>query len=661
MDLLKVVKTGYTYLIARKTVLKITFVVTGVFSTIWFLSRIIQKPSRVTYPCMQVTAPVMSAFLVWLFSLLTAVFSFKKGSFFWRKSKYPFAVAFFIAGLAAGTLFIGSNFVKSFASANADVPRVNSLTDPRNEPVGNGYGIYNGRVVWVYDADATNENCTNTSGDFWFEDKNTDQAVVDRMLDDGIKKIAGEESVADAWESLFTYHNKKKGRSNKGYTAGEKICIKINLTNSSYLEFNSNDKMDATPQLVLSLLKQLVNEVGIAEEDITLGDPFRTFRDIYWDKCHTVFPDVNYIDNKGEKGRQLTEVTSTKEFFTSDGNFSSVIPKAYKEASYFINMSCLKSHDAAGISMGAKNHQGSVLGTGQTPKHQQMGKDLHYCFPSNDGYYEMGNYRHLVDYMGNQYMGGNTVLYFVDAIWTGHNWNGVVYPWEIEPFNGDFMSSLFISQDPVAIESVGFDFLFEEYLNHSDLRDGGDYPLYIATQDYLHQAADPENWPAGITYDPEDDGTALESLGVHEHWDGVSNKRYSGNLGEEGGIHLVSVPASLVQGSDNEFEKDTTSISTSIETVDHLMEGVDIFPNPISDQVNIRFQLQENAMVRISLFSLNGQEVLVLDNKYVDKGIFQETYNIGNEKLGSGAFICSFHYISGNKDFRISRKIQVVN
>jgi len=60
-------------------------------------------------------------------------------------------------------------------------------------------------------------------------------------------------------------------------------------------------------------------------------------------------------------------------------------------------------------------------------------------------------------------------------------------------------------------------------------------------QDYLHQAADPANWAKGIVYDPEHDGTALTSLGVHEHWNNATDKQYSRNLKTGNGIELVKI------------------------------------------------------------------------------------------------------------------------
>jgi len=47
----------------------VLFFLMGIISTIWFLIRVIPKPSRATYPCMRVAAPIMSGFVVYLISL----------------------------------------------------------------------------------------------------------------------------------------------------------------------------------------------------------------------------------------------------------------------------------------------------------------------------------------------------------------------------------------------------------------------------------------------------------------------------------------------------------------------------------------------------------------------------------------------------------------
>jgi gluconolactonase len=99
------------------------------------------------------------------------------------------------------------------------------------------------------------------------------------------------------------------------------------------------------------------------------------------------------------------------------------------------------------------------------------------------------------------------------------------------------------SQDPVAIDSVGFDFLHAEY---------EDYPRKAGVDDYLHEAALANNPPSGTFYDPDHSGNLkrLPSLGVHEHWNNTKDKKYSRNLGTGEGIELVAVtPPSTAKAS----------------------------------------------------------------------------------------------------------------
>ncbi|MHC4602495.1 MAG: DUF362 domain-containing protein, partial [Planctomycetota bacterium] len=143
-----------------------------------------------------------------------------------------------------------------------------------------------------------------------------------------------------------------------------------------------------------------------------------------------------------------------------------------------------------------------------------------------------GIYRPLVDLMGHAHIGGKTVLYLIDGLFCG------IHPidmdkgprrWKSYPFNGDWTSSLLASQDPVAIDSVGFDFLRTEYEEHA---------RELGVDDSLHEAARASNPPSGTFYDPDHSGNVkrLASLGVHEHWNNPKDKQYSRNLGTEKGI-----------------------------------------------------------------------------------------------------------------------------
>ena len=83
-------------------------------------------------------------------------------------------------------------------------------------------------------------------------------------------------------------------------------------------------------------------------------------------------------------------------------------------------------------------------------------------------------------------------------------------------------ASIFVSQDGVAIESVGFDFVNAEW---------GCDPF---TDNLMHEAALANNPPSGKKYGPV-------SLGVHEHWNNSTEKKYSRNLGKKEAVELVPV------------------------------------------------------------------------------------------------------------------------
>ncbi len=136
--------------------------------------------------------------------------------------------------------------------------------------------------------------------------------------------------------------------------------------------------------------------------------------------------------------------------------------------------------------------------------------------------------------MGHPHIGGKTVLYLVDGLYAGRHPKSLApIKLKMSPFNDDWSSSLFVSQDPVAIDSVGFDFLWTEW-DEDPHRSGAD--------DYLEEAATANDPASGTFYDPDGDGTRLQSLGVHEHWNNPKDKQYSRNLGKDEGIELVCLP-----------------------------------------------------------------------------------------------------------------------
>jgi hypothetical protein len=261
--------------------------------------------------------------------------------------------------------------------------------------------------------------------------------------------------------------------------------------------------------------------------------------------------------------------------------------------------------------------------------------------PKRDGY-EL--YRVLVDLMGHEKLGGNTMLNVVDGLWGGPGANLRPVKFKMAPFNNDWPSSIFMSQDQVALESVCYDFLKAEFTQgkHAET-----YPQMEGVDDHLHQAADSTHWPAGIQYDPEKDGTLLASLGVHEHWNNADDKKYSRDLGTGEGIELVKLHNVTAVGAPAATER---PLGFRLEAN---------FPNPygrmpFNASTRIVYELPANTRVRLELFNMRGQCVRVLVDELKTAGM--HSINFDTENLASGTYV----YRLSTPQATLSRKLVLV-
>jgi len=413
--------------------------------------------------------------------------------------------------------------------------------------------------------------------------------------------------------------------------------------------------VDTSPQIAYAILHQLINVVGVQQSDISIGDPGRTLDNIYWDVCHGDFPDVKYWG--AAFGRTPIVASDEKVLFTSDGSVSEYLPKSYVEAEYMINIPVLKKHHRGGVSLSSKNHFGTFVPFNGGASH------LHFSLPCPKGKADVSNgeygaYRIFVDFMGHKHIGDKTILYLMDGLWTTTNWAHPPIKWEMTPFNNDYPSSIFASQDPVAFESVGYDFLREEFdADHPtegafDPTDHtGPFPQYAGVDDFLHQAASSEYWPEGLIYDPENDGTPLpESLGAHEHWNNATDKQYSRNLGGETGIELVYIHHTSTVHTDL-YESDG---SQGVLTLNQN------FPNPFSLTTSISYKLTASATIKISVYDMGGKLVKILLNEEQDSGEYILNWNgssASGSSLNAGVYYCVMEAQADGQLFRQTREM----
>lgn len=407
-------------------------------------------------------------------------------------------------------------------------------SEPANQPLGVGQGIFPGRVVWIHNPEVAKWDGDTSKGG-WFEDRFTDPALAAEMLSQSLRRLTGAASDAQAWELLFRHYNRSHGRGDVGYRPGEKITLKLNLNCSVAQQPDFKHGLYNTPQLTLALMRQLVNEARVREEDITVYDASRWVNDTIYVPVHAEFPGIRFEDQDGGDGRERIEPDKTAAVHFADPGVPESgrtwLPRCVTGATYLLNVAVLKGHSLAGVTLNVKNHFGSVYRENAGPGDRYHGwnpSHLHATITSRTR--PMGTYNAMVDLMGHKDLGGKTILYLIDAIYASPHQSVLPERWQSAPFDGHWTASVFASQDPVAIESVGVDFF-------------GDEPSAVqmvgAVDNYLHEAALAGQPPSGTRYDPEGDGSTLTSLGAHEHWNNPIDKQYSRNLGTGQGIELV--------------------------------------------------------------------------------------------------------------------------
>jgi len=507
------IKRTVIFLKKMRVPAKMVYILISVLATIWFLIRVIPKPSRATYPCMQVAAPIMSSFVIWMLAITGAAFAFKKAKHKLFEAKYIAAGLFLVLGIVSTSVFMARSSKESKA-ANLEI-----WYKP-NIPLGVAKGNFPGRVAWGHNPKIASWD--GTTG-FWWEDRFNNQEETNKLFAQTLFSLTNKPNEKQAWDQLFMYFNKTKHNKNTGYRAGEKITVKINENNTSAHE-NTNE-INANPQVILSLLTSLIKEGGVPEENITIADPSRFITNNIFDKCHIVFPKVHFVDHDGGDGREKASFTENGFLYSSDFNGQTkALATCMVDANYIINLALLKGHVGQGVTLCAKNYFGC------TSIETDWRKNTHGSgfSQSKDG---KRTYSVYPDFMGHKDLGGKTMLFLVDGIYGNKFVNQVpAFKWKLAPFNNNWPCSLLASQDGVAIDTVGLDFAINEW---------PDAPEMLYSDYYLEEMALANNPPSGTVYDPERDGTKLTSLGVTEHWNNAIDKKYSRNLKTGNGIELV--------------------------------------------------------------------------------------------------------------------------
>lgn len=342
------------------------------------------------------------------------------------------------------------------------------------------------RVVSVRDSRATNWDYV--TGYHW---EYIDQQVVNAMVARGVMDLAGIPDLPSAWMHLVPYQ------------PGEAVVIKINCNNHGNCSISNEQMIDAYPEIVNAVIDGL-KTIGVPSHKIWITDPSRCVPNRFvnkisdpgvlfysswsWCKCNANFRLTDYV-----------QPTSPHASPTTHPLDDVVRPaQVFVDAQHLINIPQLKGHGSGWMTLGLKNHYGSVMFKNySTPNTQHAERSrLHtYIVPSTNPDLQKST---LADISNNPHIRDKTRLIIGDGLFGNPlvNYQSVTR-WQI--FGNDDPNIIFFGTDPIAADSVMLDYIREEQrrlgisqVNHSCLHHG-----------------------------------AAIGLGIHEHWDNFESKRYA--------------------------------------------------------------------------------------------------------------------------------------
>jgi hypothetical protein len=513
-------KTGrITGLKKQKGLWKLVFPIAGLAALIWYVIRVIPKPTRAAYPCMQVAAPIAGSFIGYLLSLGIigwAIQKLRKSVF---KRKYAMATIALCIGLGATVFNMSFPATESWAAS----------------PVGSARGIFasSGKSRVAYSRDQSAVTAPASAATWWANQYN-DQTKINALVAATVKSVGNASDEATAWGNIFKDFNSAHGKGSVGYSSSEAIAIKINLNNTGPgMGGNGGrvdtNQIDASPQMVIALTKSL-KTAGVPENKITFADPSRYIpyhmqQIVRGAGLTQVILEAQ--DNAGDSDIRNSTYTAEGTIIYSNGTktgTTSKIARSFADATYIIDMAILKGH-SYNMTLCGKNFYGT---TGISTNPSNNFNTFHNSMDTSPYVY--------VDWFANQNLGGKTLIFMIDALYAskeaydtdknsdGTN-HGVDDKWPM--FGNGWPGMVLMSQDPVAIDSVAIDFF---QANFSDLN-----PIGNGWDKYLHEAANPGSYNY---VGPNGTGKLTTSLGIHEHWNDSTDKQYQGNLGGAG-IELV--------------------------------------------------------------------------------------------------------------------------
>ena len=276
-------------------------------------------------------------------------------------------------------------------------------------PVGQGVGVYPGRVVWTHAPGRFNAP---PGASDWSANAYSPTQAIDSMIRMGLAGLAGTDNDTRAWDLIFRDFNRRHQKPATPYRSGEKIVVLIDNRYSQW-HYNST-QANTTPQVVVALVESLI-DAGVNPQDITVVEPTAWLPDGIYATLRRHYRLIGMIDATGAEGYG-------KVAYRRGPHHNCKMESATAGADYIINVPVLRAATLPSANLARAVHGG-----------------IHAPYEDLEG---------------------RCLLTVVDAIYSSLEANAKPrILWRDEPFNNQWPSSLLFSQDSVAADAVAADLL----------------------------------------------------------------------------------------------------------------------------------------------------------------------------------------------------------
>ncbi len=628
--------------------------IAGFASLLWFLIRVIPKPSRAAYPCQRAAFPIASAFLIWLTATLFSFKFFQTAGRLFRKNYALSAIGLLLAGallLAVSNLLFPARDLAAYAfSAHAAAPEM--VRD------------YSADTDQFIDPRATVSLISAEADDVFAIDKDR----VEQMVREAISLAGGLEGIISDGNTVVlkpnmiatTFRGAALPTEANGMVtdwrvvaAVAKMVREINPSGEILVIEGTSDPSTAQGYELLKYTREFIPEV----------DAFLALEEISGD----------WNDYESDELRSFllpAETALNPDFVLPDGNSQYYYNKRYFEADVIISLPVLKNHESTGVTGAIKN-----MGIGGTPSNIYGNSRT-----ENGRWYVIDHsVSKLHQFIHDFYYGCPAQFAVMDGIQgysNGPTWN---YGPQILSGHQEGMGVILASNDPVALDAIASLVMFDDptlvphlvHLNNSSIGCADPMAIRVAGS-LVSDLKKPFRHGSHLTRCDYSDAIApetfIEQLSIENHLLKITlsgteelsrlDVRIDGQyyphfiIGDFGNVEIdlgsFDITDTLITLFAHDQYMNTRRLNGKGEKVwavgqenREAVSNISVYPNPVSTDLMLRLHTGMGGELSCSLYSVSGK-LIIRRQRMVNAGQTALKMNLTEVEPGNYILVVSF-------------------